>query len=79
MLWLDDLHLFQTFQHAPQVGDAILKGDFLILARMGTLKQFPHVYLWFLYPFLLPVSKGKGIYVIWNREALQIGTIILCT
>lgn len=61
MLGLNGFHLFQTFQHAPQVSDAILKGDFLIIARMGTLKQFPHVDWWFLfYRLLLPVSQGRG-------------------
>lgn len=56
-----DLHLFKTFQHAPQVGDAILKGDFLVFAWMGTLKQFPHIYLWyFFFGPLLPVSQSEG-------------------
>lgn len=55
-----DLHLFQTFQHAPQVSDAILKGDFLILAGMGALKQFPHIYLFHLFlRLLLPASRGQ--------------------
>lgn len=57
-----DLHLFQSFQHAPQVSDAILKGDFLILARVGILKQFPHVNIWFHFlRFLVPVSQGRRI------------------
>lgn len=61
MLGLNGFHLFQTFQHAPQVSDAILKGDFLVLARMGILKQFPHVDWWFLfYRLLLPVGQGRG-------------------
>lgn len=60
VLGLDDLHLFQTLQHAPQVGDAILKGDFLILAWVGTLKQLPHIYLGlFLLRLLVPASQRK--------------------
>lgn len=55
-----DLHLFQTFQHAPQVGDAILKGDFLVFAWMGTLEQFPHINVGlFLLRLLFPASQRK--------------------
>lgn len=58
MLGLDDLHLFQTFQHAPQVRDAILKGDFLIVAWVGILEQFPHIYVeFFLLRLLVPASQ----------------------
>lgn len=60
MLGLDDLHLFQTFQHAPQVRDAILKGDFLILAWVGILEQFPHIYVgFFLLILLFPASQRE--------------------
>lgn len=55
-----DLHLFQTFQHAPQVGDAILKGDFLIFAWMGVLEQFPHINVgFFLLRLLFPASQRQ--------------------
>lgn len=57
VLGLRSMHLLKTFQHAPQVGDAILEGNFLIFARMGILQQLPHVNLGLLLlgP-LLPVS-----------------------
>lgn len=72
MLGLNSLHLFQTFQHAPQVSDAILKGNFLIVAWMSGLKQFPYVYLFGLFlSLLLPVNDGQGICMqlgLENRE-----------
>lgn len=52
------LHLLQTFEHAPQVSDAILEGDFLILAGMGIFQQLPHVDLGFLFFWpLVPVRQ----------------------
>lgn len=54
VLGLNNLHLLQTFEHAPQVGDAVLKGNFLVLTRMGAFKQLPHINLWFLFLPLLP-------------------------
>lgn len=67
------LHFFQTLQHAPQVSDAILKGDFLILAWVGTLKQFPHIYLWFFFFrfLLLPGSQIKGGLLARRTEEAQ--------
>lgn len=55
------LHLLQTFQHAPQVSDAILKGDFLILAGMGIFQQLPHVDFRFL--FFRPLVPARQIVV----------------
>lgn len=54
---LNNLHLLQTFEHAPQVGDAVLKSNFLVLTGMGIFKQLPHVNLWFLFLRLLPVGQ----------------------
>lgn len=58
MLGLHRRHLLQALQHAPQVSDAVVKGDLLVLARMGTLQQFPYVYLHFLlFRSLLPEKR----------------------
>lgn len=41
LLW----YLFHPAQQAPQVSDAIHKGDLLVLVRTGLLQDLPHVHL----------------------------------
>lgn len=55
LLGLHLLHLLQPLQHAPQVGDAVLEGDALVVAGLGRLQDLPHVHvLLHLRLFLLP-------------------------
>lgn len=44
-LLLHPAHALEPLEHAPQVGDAVLEGDLLILAGVRVLQQLPDVHL----------------------------------
>ncbi|TNN83324.1 hypothetical protein EYF80_006305 [Liparis tanakae] len=50
-------------EQAPQVRDAVLKGDLLIVAGLGVLQDVPHVHVHFFYLLLLLPEEKKP-----NRE-----------
>lgn len=63
LLGLHTLHHLEPLEHPPEVRDAVLEGDFLVVARFGLLQDFPHVHLFSfrLSVFLLPEFQGTKV------------------
>lgn len=58
---LHDLHLLESFQHATQVSDAVLKRNLLVLAGMSALQKLPNVDLQLRLRLLFPEKESDVI------------------
>lgn len=48
-------HLLESFEHAPEISDAVLKGDLLIVAWFGIFQDLPDIHTHLRLLLLLPL------------------------